>query len=371
MSRLFEKTIINGMELPNRFVRSATWEGLATPEGEATPALIDRMTALASGGVGLIISSHAYVSSEGQATPWQLGIDDDKQIPGLRQMAAAVHDHSGRMLLQLAHAGVYAATDLTGQPGLSVSPPAEDDKKKTRVITAEEIDRLVLSFARAAQRAQQAGFDGVQLHSGHGYLLSQFLSPAHNRRNDEYGGPVENRARIHLRIIAAVRAAVGADYPLLIKMNGEDFIDNGLTGAEALQAAQLFAEAGLDAIEVSGGTITSGKLSPSRPAINTPDKEAYFREYAKKFKRKINIPLILVGGIRSLDVAEEIVAAGTADYISMSRPFIREPDLISRWQSGDRRPAACLSDNLCFQPGFAGQGIYCVTREKEEKKGFE
>ncbi|MFP4444905.1 MAG: NADH:flavin oxidoreductase, partial [Desulfosudaceae bacterium] len=185
MSRLFEKTVINGMELPNRFVRSATWEGLASPEGEATPVLVERMAALAGGGVGLIISSHAYVSPEGQATPWQLGIYDEKHIPGLRQLATAVHDNDGKILLQLAHAGVYAAADLTGRPALAVSPPAGDDKKKTRVITAEEIDRLVLSFARAAQRAQQAGFDGVQLHSGHGYLLSQFLSPYYNRRKDE------------------------------------------------------------------------------------------------------------------------------------------------------------------------------------------
>jgi len=365
LNLLFEPSAINRMVLRNRFVRAATWEGMATAEGEVTPKLIEMMVSLAKGGVGLIISSHAYVSREGQGTPWQLGIYDDKLVPGLREMVSAVHETGGSIVVQLAHAGQYAEVPLTGRPALAVSDPVDQVQGNIKRITSAEIERLVFCYTQAANRAQSAGFDGIEIHSGHGYLLSQFLSPAYNRRQDEYGGSIENRARIHLQIYQAIRAVVGANYPILIKMNGADFIENGLTIDDSLQAAGRFADAGFDAIEVSGGIIRTGRLSPSRPGITTVDKEAYFKEYAGRFKKNIKIPLLLVGGLRSFEVAERIIAEGIADYISISRPFIREPDLIHRWQKGDRRKAECKSDNLCFNPGFEGKGVYCVTREIE------
>lgn len=368
MSRLFEESSINQMSLKNRFVRAATWEGLATEKGEATPELIEMMASLAKGGVGLMITSHSYVSQEGQGTPWQLGVYDDKLIPKLEAMASAVHENSGKIVMQLAHAGLYAEVALTGRPALAVSDPAGFPEGNIKTITPAEIQRLVSSYAQAAKRAQVADFDGLEIHSGHGYLLSQFLSPAYNRRQDEYGGAIENRARIHLQIYQAIREVVGTDYPIMVKMNGSDFIENGLTREDSLKAAKLFADAGFDAIEVSGGIIRTGKLSPSRPGITTADKEAYFEEYATLFKRNIKTPLILVGGLRSFTIADRIVAEGIADYISMSRPFIREPDLINRWKNGDLRKAECKSDNLCFNPGFEGRGVYCVTRELEKNK---
>ena len=160
----------------------------------------------------------------------------------------------------------------------------------------------------------------------------------------------------------------GQDFPILIKMNCSDFVENGLDIEESVLDAGLFADAGFDAIELSGGFIRTSKLSPSRPGINSADKEAYFKDYARKVKNEIDVPLILVGGLRSFEVAEKLIVDGTADYISMSRPFIREPDLINRWQSGDIRKAKCVSDNLCFNPGRAGKGIYCVTEEREKKR---
>lgn len=368
MSRLFEKSSINKMPLENRFVRAATWEGLATEKGEVTPELIEMMTSLAKGGVGLIITSHSYVSQEGQGTPWQLGAYDDKLVSGLETMASAVHENNGKIVMQLAHAGLYAEVALTGQAALAVSPPDGAPEGNVRTITQEDIQHLISSYAQAAKRAKVAGFDGIEIHSGHGYLLSQFLSPAYNKREDEYGGAIENRARIHLQIYQAIRDVVGTEYPILIKMNGADFIKNGLTKEDSLQVAKLFADAGFDAIEVSGGIIRTGKFSPSRPGVTTEDKEAYFKEYAKHFKRNIQTPLILVGGLRSFTVADRIVAEGIADYISMSRPLIREPDLINRWKNGDLRKAECKSDNLCFNPGFEGHGVYCVTRELEKNK---
>ncbi len=239
-------------------------------------------------------------------------------------------------------------------------------KTPRKELTIKDIEELVGAFAAAAGRAKAAGFDGVQIHAAHGYLLSQFLSPAFNRRPDDYGGSIQNRSRIHVEILHAIRRVAGGDYPVLVKLNCRDFTENGLTLEDSIIAAGLLADAGLDAIELSGGLLTSRKLSPSRPRIDSEDKETYFREELRAVKKQIRIPLILVGGNRSFEVVERLVAEGSADYISMSRPFICEPDLVARWQAGDRRKAACKSDNLCFSPGFEGGGIRCVTHQGEE-----
>ncbi|MBI9085993.1 MAG: NADH:flavin oxidoreductase [Desulfobacterales bacterium] len=368
MSKLFEKTIINGMALENRFVRSATWEGMATEDGAVTPRLIDCMVALAEGGVGLIISGHTYVHRAGQAGPWQLGAYSDNLVPGLTDMAAAVHDNGGKIVLQLAHAGFFANAKLSGQTPFAVSDVEGLAKSPRAELTTADIEEIVAAYAAAAARAKTAGFDGVQIHAAHGYLLSQFLSPAFNRRTDDFGGSVENRARSFLAVVDAVQNSVGPDYPVLVKMNCGDFIDNGLTLDDAVAVAKMLVEAGIDAIEVSGGVLTSRKLSPSRMGIHNQDREAYFQKEAAAIKEATGVPLILVGGNRSFDVAERLVNEGTADYISMCRPLIREPDLINRWKSGDRTRATCLSDNQCFGPAMAGEGIYCVTERKEQQK---
>ncbi len=367
MNGLFEKTQINGMSLENRFVRSATWTGRAADDGSVTPELIAMMADLAKGGVGLIISGHSYVSPEGQAGPWQLGVYQDALIPGLEQMVAAVHEAGGKMVMQLAHAGNFAAENLTGKPPWVVSDFKGLADTPRREMDADDIQSLVRAFAKGAGRAKAAGFDGVQIHAAHGYLLSQFLSPRFNRRADAYGGDIKNRSQALLEVYQAVRETVGPDYPVLIKINCEDFVEDGLSVADSIQAAKRLAAAGLDAIELSGGLLINKKHSPSRMGIHTPDKEAYFQQQAKAFKQAIpHTPLILVGGLRSWEVCERLVAEGVADYLSMSRPLIREPGLIQRWQAGDRGPARCVSDNLCFKPGFQGQGIYCLTEEREQ-----
>ena len=366
-SPLFESGTINGMTLANRFIRSATWEGMATDKGAVTPRLIDTMVRLAEGGVGLIISGHAYVAPEGQASPFQLGIHDDTLVEGLSTMTRAVHAAGGRIVAQLAHAGNFALEKATGMTPMVVSDFEGLAQTPRHAMTLADIRSLKAAYVAAARRAQDAGFDGIQLHSAHGYFLSQFLSPLFNRRDDEYGKSIENRTRIHVEIIRDIREAVGEGFPLLVKLNCEDFADGGLTVEDSIAAALLMASAGLDAIELSGGTILGGKLSPSRPNINKPEKEAYFRNAANALKTKLDIPLILVGGIRSADVAEALLGNGTADFFAMSRPLIREPDLINRWKSGDRTPARCLSDNLCFGPGLTGKGICCVTEKREKK----
>ena len=352
---MFEQTTINSLTLSNRFVRSATYEGMAATDGAVTPRLMEKMIELANGGVGLIITSHAYVRPDGQAGLRQLGIYKDEFIPGLQKMTKAVHDCGGKIIMQLSHAGRFSISKMTGQRTLVVSAVPG---KAYHEITDGDIQELVAAFAAGAARAKAAGFDGVQIHSAHGYLLSQFLSPVFNRRLDSYGGSIESRSRIHREVYKAVRETVGEDYPVLMKLNCRDFADDGLTVDESLQVARMLADQGLDAIELSGGLITNKKLSPSRTGIKTEEDEAYFSTEARRFK-DINIPLMLVGGIRSFSVAEHLVKDEVADYISMSRPLIREPDLINRWKSGDYSKSKCISDNSCMRTINSDSGIYC------------
>jgi 2,4-dienoyl-CoA reductase-like NADH-dependent reductase (Old Yellow Enzyme family) len=367
MSRLFEPTEIKGLKLANRFVRSATNEGLAEDDGSATPALIDLLVRLARGGVGLIVSGHAYIKPEGQAGPRQLGVYADHLIPGLRELTRAVHKAGGRIVMQLAHAGGFAPAQLTGQTPLAPSGLEVFSKAPPREMTVADIQETAEAFGRAARRAQEAGFDGVQIHAAHGYLLSQFLSPFFNKRVDDYGGLLGNRYRALGQVLKKVRAAVGNPFPVLVKLNSGDYLEGGLGLEDAGEVARRLQIDGIDAIEVSGGTFKSGKLSPSRSGLTSEDKEAYFTEGARAFREKVTVPLLLVGGIRSFAVAERIVEQGVADYISMSRPFIREPELIRRWLSGDRRPAFCLSDNQCFRTIMSAEGLYCAVERKEER----
>lgn len=369
MSKVFTKGNIGNLELANRFVRSATWEGMATPEGAVTPQLVKCMTDLTEGGVGLIISGHAYITREGQAGPRQLGVWGDELIPGLKQMAQAIHAAGGKVVMQLAHAGIRSPEQLTGTGPRAMSEIPNAEIPNQRPFSKAELVELAQDFGRAAMRAKEAGYDGVQLHAAHGYLINQSMSPLFNLREDEYGGDVIGRSRLLMEAYQAVRKAVGPDYPVLIKINCQDFVEGGLSEADSRAAVKMLAEAGLDGVEISGGSAAAGKLNPARVGINKPEKEAYFQNQARAVKAEVDIPLILVGGNRSLEVAEGLVAEGVADFISLCRPLIREPGLIKRWQEGDTAPAECASDSLCFGPAGKGQGIYCVTAEKQRDKG--
>jgi 2,4-dienoyl-CoA reductase-like NADH-dependent reductase (Old Yellow Enzyme family) len=368
MSNLFETTNLNGMILKNRFVRSATAEGMATDDGAITPRLTNLMGALAEGGVGLIITGHAYVTKRGQATPWQLGIYDDKLVPGLRTMTEAVHEKDGRIVAQLAHSGILANPKLTSDAPLGPSAVEGVNDIVAQEMTLEDINATVEAFGNAGERAREAGFDGIQIHAAHSYLLSQFLSPALNFRDDAYGGSIENRARMLAEVVRAIRKRVGEDYPLLIKINSRDFLEGGLELDDSLRAGTMLKDVGLDAIEISGGTFASGAFMPTRKGISKEEDEAYFKAEARAFKEQIDLPIILVGGIRSFHIAEGIVNDHIADYISMCRPFIREPGLVNRWVSGDLSKATCVSDSKCFRPALSGKGVYCVVEKRLRDK---
>jgi len=367
MPELFENSQLKNIDLKNRFVRSATWEGLAADDGSCGDRLIEFMARLARGGVGLIITGHAYVRSDGKAGPGQLGIYKDEFITGLSKMTDAVHNEGSKIFLQLAHAGSQANAKLSEAEPAGPSVFESNGKPVGREMGKADIAELIGSFGKAASRAKEAGFDGVQIHAAHGYIFSQFLSPFYNKRTDEYGGSLENRARALLEVYRTVRNVVGNDFAVTVKLNSEDFLEGGFTKEEMLLLSSMLEKEGVDAIEMSGGTMHSGvKLVPVRAGrIDSEEREAYYRNTAEMFKERINVPLILVGGIRSYNVADELVNNGIADYISMSRPLICDPDIINRWQAGDHTRSWCRSDNLCFRPGYRGKGIYCVTREKE------
>ena len=366
MKDLFNSSTINGLSVANRFIRSATWLGLATEKGYCTPELINRMVELSLGQVGLIITGHAYVLPEGQASIRQLGIYRDDMVVGLKDMTSRVHDNGGRIVLQLSHAGFFAKKALTGKTPLAVSAVEGIARAPREEMTVEDIKKIIDAFGLAAARAKEAGFDGVQIHAAHGYLLSQFLSPLFNKRTDSYGGTtIEDRVRAPLEVLHAIRKNVGRDYPVLIKMNCQDYASNGLTLEESIKAACILEKNGLDAIEISGGLLTSIRSGPNRPGINSVEKEAYFQKEAVEFRKNVSVPLILVGGIRSYDVVQRLFDRGVADYFSMSRPFINEPMLVKRWKEGDRRKSECISDNRCFVSGRSGEGVSCVRSKKE------
>jgi 2,4-dienoyl-CoA reductase-like NADH-dependent reductase (Old Yellow Enzyme family) len=369
MPLLFEATRLGSLTMANRFVRSATWEGLAHDDGFVTPRLIDVAQGLARGGVGLIISGHAYVSIEGQAGRWQLAAYSDDFIPGLSELTGSVHDLGGKIALQLAHAGTYGRADITGLQAMGPSPFASEAERPGKEMTIDDIEAVTDAFAAAAVRARTAGFDGVQIHAAHGYLLSQFLSPYFNKRKDAYGGNIENRAQFLLKVVRAIRRAVPADYPVLVKINAQDFLQGGLTIEEMVQTGLMLEEDGVSAVELSGGTFLSGKNAPSRKGKPHPgEPEAYYEEEAKQYKGMVGLPLMLVGGIRTIETAERLVGEGITDYISLCRPLIREPGLVNRWVSEDRKPARCISDSGCFTPGFRGRGVYCVVEARTKDK---
>jgi 2,4-dienoyl-CoA reductase-like NADH-dependent reductase (Old Yellow Enzyme family) len=366
VATLFDPISINGMTLANRFVRSATWEGLADEAGAATPRLVEMMVELARGEVGLIITGYAFVSPEGRSSPGQLAIHDDLFIPGLREMVRSVHAAGGKIALQVVHGGAFSDAELSGMETVGPSAGGEGALPACRPLTSGGIAQIVAVFRDAAVRAKLAGFDAVQIHAAHGFLLSQFLSPALNRRTDEYGGALANRARLLLQVVRGMREATGPGYPLLAKLNSEDFLEGGMSREEAVRVAALLQEASIDAIELSGGTVVSpAKLHPPRPGAQRTENEVFYRDAAELYKPTIEVPLMLVGGIRSYEVADELVRGGTTDCVSLSRPLIREPGLVRRWREGDRRKAECGSCNQCFGPASDGRGVYCVSAERE------
>ncbi len=372
MQRLFERSSIGSIELANRSIRSATWSGVADGQGGVTDLSAQFYEALAKGSIGLIISGYQCVMTNGNRLPHTLGVWHDGQTEGLARLTKAVHAQGGKIAAQIVHAGSRANTRLFRDGDELWGPSAIPDPVSGRMpieVGQEQIRRLIEAHASAAARCKQAGFDGVQLHAGHGYVINQFLSPAWNKRLDPYGGSLERRYLFLGEVVEAVQGAVGKEFPILVKLNGADYVPGGLVPEESIQIARYLSDAGIAAIEVSGGSAASVEgMGPCRKHIGRREDEAYFVDIARRFKQAVDTPIIAVGGIRSFATVEEILADKKADYVAMCRPFIREPHIISRWLNGDTRGAKCLSCNGCFETGMQGKGVSCKAERETDTK---
>jgi 2,4-dienoyl-CoA reductase-like NADH-dependent reductase (Old Yellow Enzyme family) len=372
MPELFEKTSIKSLELPNRSVRSATWSAVGDNKGYVTDRAIEFYTELAGGEIGLIITGYQYVLPNGIQHPYMLGNYDDDLLEGLSGLARAVHSAGGKIVPQIVHTGARANAKLFPKGWEVWGPSAVPDPVTNQIpkeVTGREINLLIEAYAAAARRSKMAGFDGVQLHAAHGYGINQFLSPAYNNRGDAYGGPIGKRYRFPAEVLEAVRGEVGDDFPILIKLNAHDFLEKGLVPEDSIEVARRLADDGIDAIEISAGSTASPKnLVPARKGIKTEEDEAYLADLVATFRSAVSVPIITVGGIRSLSTITGILSESKADYVSMSRPFIREPHLIKRWKMGDTERAACISCNGCYESGLAGGGIFCVVERKLKDK---
>jgi len=372
-SVLFSPKKIDTMTVKNRIVRSATYEGMANDNGLVNNQYVALYENLAKGGVGLIIAGFAFVKENGIAANYQTGIHTDECIPMLKKTVQTVHhvNENVKFVLQIAHCGRQVEPDIVKKRKFEPIGPSSIADKSIGIVpkemTIEDIEDMIQSFIMAAERAKRAGFDGVQLHAAHGYLLSEFLSPYMNKRTDNYGGNSENRVRIIVEIFEGIKEMCGEDWPVLIKLQIDDFVkeEPSLKSPESKEIARRIAEAGLDAIEISGGIYESDEeLDPWYLKVRTTDEEAYFLPYAKKVKKVIGeTPLILVGGIRSFEVAEGIVKDGYADFISMSRPFIMEPDLPQKWLNKLSYKSTCTSCNRC-DTEMSDKGLRCLLLEK-------
>ena len=365
MPILFEASNIADLELKNRLVRSATAERMCDEDGRPEQAMIDLYANLARGGVGLVITGHAFVHQSGKAHSTMTAVHRDDLIPSLRALSEIVHQVSGSkrsgVVMQINHAGRKASEKVVGRTPVAPSPaPQAGGAPRPHELTETEIRELVAAFGRAAGRAKEAGFDGVQLHGAHGYLINQFCSPASNWRRDRWGGSIARRLRFLEEVAAAARDEVGGDYPLLIKLGIQDSVRDGLTLDDGVEIVRCLADWGLDAVEISCGM----GMRSSRKDILRLEDEAYFLPQARRAREATDLPIILVGGMRSPAVMESILEEGTADFISICRPLIREPDLPNQWREGRTEPAACISCNNCW-PGPGEYGIACRAPDRE------
>lgn len=355
-SILFSPIQVGSVQIPNRFVRSATHDFMAEEDGTATERQVQLFRQLAKGEVGLIITGHVYVNPNGKASPRQAGISEDRFIEGLRRIPEGVHTFPTKIFIQLAHAGRQTKEKYCGCTPLAPSAVYEPTLKITpKEMTRQEILGIINDFIQAGRRAKEAGFDGAQLHIAHGYLLSSFISPYTNRRSDEWGGSIANRLRIVVEIVRGIRRILGNEFPLIAKLNSTDFLPTGLQLGESIEMAKILEGEGIDGIEVSGGMSEAGKGSMWQ-GLRSEDEEGYFVESASKFKQAVHVPIFGLGGNRTFAVMERIVREGKSDLVSLSRPLIREPYLIKKFRTGQIDKSECISCNKCLNP----RGIACA-----------
>jgi 2,4-dienoyl-CoA reductase-like NADH-dependent reductase (Old Yellow Enzyme family) len=355
MSLLFTPYKIGTLSIPNRLIRSATAERMANNDGFPLPTLIELYRNLAAGGVGLIITGHMYVYRNGKAHPEMTGAHSDDLIRGLTLLTEAVHQEGGLIAAQINHGGMNSSA--WHDPMAPSQVQLAGMERPAREMTINEIEETIRNFGQAARRVKEAGFDAVQIHSAHGYLISEFLSPITNKRTDFWGGDFDRRLNFLRAVYENVRQNVGPDFPVLVKLGMEDYLEPGLSAAEGAAVAAMLELKGMDAIEISSGIGKPG-VGSIHKGVRTEAEEAYFRPLAKLARQSTRLPLSLVGGMRSRNVMESILSSGDADFISICRPLIREPGFPNMLKTGIVEKSACLSANNCWALN-AGDGIAC------------
>ena len=390
--QLFEKNDLAWIKLENRVIRAATHEGMADADGYPFPELTELYVRLAKGGVGAIITGFAGVERRGKPLANMLMIDDDAHVEAYKKMNQVLKQYGVPLIMQIAHGGGKSDPSVTGEKTVAPSALKYPMPPNTAVeLSHDEIEGIIESFVCAILRAKKAGFAGVELHAAHGYLLSQFLSPAMNWRNDMWGGSTENRFRVIGEIIRRAREQEG-DYPVLMKYSAYDGDRNGMRLDEAMAVAELFEKAGGSAVEISCGGVNDGAypLRFTKPPVRalfsinpvlknmpwlkkkmimflmsltyrSPEPlHDYNLEAAGEIKKHVNIPVIAVGGIRSLDTVERVIADGIADYVSLSRPLIIEPNLVRKFQQGKQKESRCIDCGYCLM-GTGSEPLKCYN----------
>ena len=346
-SVLFEDIKIGSAVIKNRFVRSATHEWLAEDNGGLTERIFQIYKRLALGDVGLIISGYSFVSRCGKGSPGQQGIYEDRLIDGYKRLSRVAHENGSKLFIQIVHCGRSALVSSDCPVPISPSAlPIPGTKMSSKAMSDEEIRRIIKDFVKAVSRVRRSDADGAQLHLAHGFLLSEFISPYLNRREDDWGGDTERRIRIVVEILRKARKE-NPGFPIAVKMNVTDGVEGGIDLKEAVKIAKILDREGIDAIETSGG-IDEAPQEITCQKVTRPEEEAYFKQFSRDIKRAVGCPVILVGGLRSLSVMEDIVSEGYADMVSLSRPLIREPNLVKKFMSGRSKTAMCVSCNKCF-----------------------
>ena len=328
MKKIFESVTLQNMTLKNRLVRSATWEGIANPDGSVTEEAYGIYEELAKGGVGAIITGFTSVALHDYYFDGMMRLCDDALIPQYKKLVDIIHAEGTPVITQLALGAYYR----------------EDNGRYRQVepddMTSEEIHYVIRQFINAAIRAKKAGFDGVQIHAAHFFFLSRFISPAVNHRKDAYGGSTENRSRILLEIMDDIRKEAEGLH-ITVKINSSDFTFGGLEKSESLAICELLDQAGIDSIEISGNGTSVGGI---KPHVN----EGYFAPFAAEVADSVSCPVIVVGGFRSLDTMEDVLNKTKIELISLSRPLLRDPDLPNKMKADPAVVSKCVSCNACY-----------------------
>ncbi|WP_238918946.1 NADH:flavin oxidoreductase [Clostridium sp. YIM B02555] len=347
MKKLLDTTKMGNMTLKNRFISAAI--GDFTGEGLINERIIEKYETLAKGGVGTIITGFTLVDEAEKSFPI-LSIYEDSFIENFKKLTDKIHSHGANFISQLVYIGSYVMGDVGDREILGPSAVANPN---TNVIPKEmnisEIKAVQQKFAEAALRAKKSGFDGIEIHAAHGFLLNQFITPYYNRRNDIYGGSIENRVRMLLETYSAIREAVGPEYPIWVKVNSIEGFEGGLTLEDCLYTCKELTKLGVNAIEVSGNFMSLSS-----------NKGIYFKEEAAAIAKENNVAVIVTGGNRNFEEMEKLLSSTRIEYFGMARPFISEPDLINKYEKEHITQTKCVSCNQCANPS---NGFRCVLNK--------